>query len=100
MKVGKRKEKLAMKIETLDKRIKKSIDEDRQAEEKRAVDQIKTNAKFFYKFAQRRSNMKSGIRGLTKENGTICTNDEEVAKVEEPMCWLQITASTFPETSR
>ena len=78
---GKKMKKITVQIEELDTLIKESIDNERNAEERKAVEQIKTNTKFFYKFAQKRANMKSGICQLIKPNGTICNTEEEVAHV-------------------
>ena len=77
---GMKRTNLLIKIEELDKEIKESIGEERRGDEVKAVEQIKTNAKFFYHFAQKRANVGSKIPQLTKPNGSICNSNDEIAK--------------------
>ena len=78
-KAVKRKEELLEKIAKIDSEIKQSIEDDYKRDEIQAVEQIKENPKAFYKFAQARKKTKCGIGPLRKKDGTLTTNNQEVA---------------------
>ena len=59
------------KLVEIEKKLQSSHDTERSAEEKRAVDKIKSNPKFFYSYAQRFSKVKVGIGPLLDATKTL-----------------------------
>ena len=64
-----------------DTKIKESHEREDLDEERVAVSRIKDDARYFYKFAKKKSTMKSTIGPLKKLNGELTSEPKEMAEL-------------------
>jgi len=70
-------QKIIQKIHNIENELKRSYDLDREQEERKAVETIKVNPKYFYSFAAKYSKTKSTVGPFIDENEK-CVNDPKV----------------------
>lgn len=68
------------KINIIEDDLKKSIEMENDRNEAQAVACIKTNPKYFYKYAANKSKVKSGVGPLRVQNDRIITEPEEISE--------------------
>lgn len=68
------------KIIDIEKRLRKSVDAEREREETQAVSCIKNNPKFFYKYAAKKSKVQTNIGPLKDSNGKLICEPERIAE--------------------
>ena len=78
---------LNRKLIEIEKKLQSSQNSEKAAEEKKAVDRIKTNPKYFYSYAQRFSKVKTGIGPLFDASKTLtacATKMSEILSEQNP----------------
>jgi len=74
-------ERILSKLQLIELELKENYDDDRITQEKKAVENIKKNPKFFYSYAQKFSKHRSTIGPLQKPNGDITNEASEMANI-------------------
>ena len=69
------------KICRIESRLKASLEMERAAEEQRAVEVVKTNPKYFFQYAKRKSTVTTRIGPLESEDGILVQEPEQMAVV-------------------
>lgn len=73
-------ERLKYKLEEVEERIKESHMEELKREENKAIDAIKLNSKFFFKYADKKKTMRAGI-GPLKKDGQLVSDPAEMSEL-------------------
>ena len=68
-------------ITTIEAKLKKSVETENARKEVHAVSCIKTNSKYFYKYAATKSQVRAGVGPLRDTNGRITREPTEIADV-------------------
>ena len=76
-----RKDKLTNEVLEIEKKLMKSYKEETSYEEKKAVDAIKKNPKYFYRYARRFSKARSNIGPLLDEQGELVSDSYAMANL-------------------
>ena len=69
------------KLEIIESKIAESLNQDRVKSENTAIDKIKENSKFFFKYAKKFSKCNENIGPLQEKSGNIVNNNEDMAKI-------------------
>lgn len=72
---------IARKISLIDDSLKLSVEREAERQEELAISRIKTNTKYFYKYAASKSKVKASIGPLKVSQDHIARNPEEIARV-------------------
>ena len=75
-----KKERITTEIKELEDKLKESIINQKNTEEKRAVEAIKKNAKYFYSYANKKLKKRVDIEPLENE-GVLITDSKEMAEL-------------------
>ena len=89
-------ERIRAKIREIDVRLKLSIEAEMIREEKRAVDVIKINPKFFYSYARRKKTSRSAIGPLVRE-GHLISESIEIAEAFQDHFISVFSRPVFPD---
>lgn len=74
-------QKIVEKIRVLEDKLKASVDKEMSLQEVHAVSCIKTNPKYFYKYAAGKSKLKVGVGPLTGPNGDNISDPQEITEI-------------------
>ena len=72
---------LLQNVYGVEDKLKKSYEEERHQQERQAVDKIRTNPKFFYRYVKRFSRTKSTIGPLLSDDGKCITDSKQMAEI-------------------
>lgn len=72
---------LEKKIVDIENKLKTSIDQEYEKQESMAVSRIKTNPKYFYKFAENKSKIRTGVGPLRNAQGHVTRTPAESAQL-------------------
>ena len=70
---------LSTEILEIEQKLKMSLEAENREEERRAIENIKTNSKYFFSYARKHQKVKSGI-GPLKVNDKLITSPEEISE--------------------
>lgn len=68
-------------IETIEEKLKQSVEAEVERKESQAVSHIKTNPKYFYKYAGSKSKVKAEVGPLKDEQDRLIREPEEIAEL-------------------
>ncbi len=69
------------KITTIEEKLKRSVESENDRKEIKAVSCIKTNPKYFYKYAANKSVVRASVGPLTDSHGRIINEPQEIVEV-------------------